>query len=200
MKKLIIIISIIFCSNLCKSQVHLSQLSGTTWRIIEPVAEDELTTWKITSTQITEKSCYSSDNSTYEFTDYYYLSDIRPTPFYSNDVTQVKFDQTKVGKSLSGNYLVIYIDKRKRIDWYTITSFDLKTGDMYLLREAVEDECPSQDVTLHLKLISAPASNSTTNRGNSFSNTRGQRNSAGIIGNSSQQNNSTTTGGSRGRR
>lgn len=200
MKQYIILVALLFELIPCNAQVKLSQLNGTKWKFETQPNSAKEKTWEFSQNQIIEKRNYTTENKYYEFKNYYYLSDARPTPFYSNNVELANFDKSKVGNNKEGNYLIIYVDTWERIDWYTITSFDLQSGDMYLLREAVEDECPSQDVTLHLKLISAPASNSTTNRGNSFSNTRGQRNSAGIIGNSSQQNNSTTTDGSRGRR
>ena len=42
----------------------------------------------------------------------------------------------------------------KRMDWYTITSIDWNTGDMYLFRQPAEDEVGGRPVTIHFKLIS----------------------------------------------
>ena len=48
----------------------------------------------------------------------------------------------------------MYIDTWDRMDWYTITSIDWNTGDMYLFRQLVEDEVGGGPVTIHFKLIS----------------------------------------------
>ena len=48
----------------------------------------------------------------------------------------------------------MYIDTWDRMDWYTITSIDWNTGDMYLFRQLVEDEVGGGPVTIHFKIIS----------------------------------------------
>ena len=111
-------------------EVRLSQLQGET-------------TWMFSNDYIIEQS--KLNNKNYEFR----------SPFYVTNSLPLTFVQSQVGKVDKGIYLVMYIGTEiKRMDWYTITSIDWNTGDMYLFRQPAEDEVGGRPVTIHFKLIS----------------------------------------------
>lgn len=128
---------------LSAAEVSLSQLQGTKWKIVSPIQEGEETTWLFSNDYIIEQS--KLNNKNYEFR----------SPFYVTNSLPLTFVQSQVGKVDKGIYLVMYIGKKiKRMDWYTITSIDWNTGDMYLFRQPAEDEVGGGPVTIHFKLIS----------------------------------------------
>ena len=140
---LFILIVSLMCTISCKAQVTLTELNGTSWEIVSPVNEYARRVWTFSKTQVTQTSTYFDDNEVIRNYSQYYLSKTKPA----------SFNNALVGKSVKGDYLVTYSTKRKRMDWYTIMSLDLRKGDMYLFREARPDEVGGANVTIHLKLI-----------------------------------------------
>ena len=131
------------CTISCKAQVTLAELNGTSWKMVSPVSEYESTVWTFSKTRVIDTATYFHDNEVVKNYYPYYLSMSKPA----------SFNNALVGKSVKGDYLVTYSTKRKRMDWYTIMSLDLRKGDMYLFREARPDEVGGANVTIHLKLI-----------------------------------------------
>ena len=129
---------------LSAAEVSLSQLQGTKWKEVSPVQEGDEKIWEFSDKEITRHFYYKHNDKQYEYKDPFYISNYFPTVY----------DQSLVGKNNTGKYLVMYIDTWDRMDWYTITSIDWNTGDMYLFRQLVEDEVGGRDVTIHFKLIS----------------------------------------------
>lgn len=125
-------------------EVSLSQLQGTKWKEVSPIQEGDEKIWEFSDKEITRHYYYKHNNNQYEYKDPFYISNYFPTVY----------DQSLVGKKNTGKYLVMYIDTWDRMDWYTITSIDWNTGDMYLFRQLVADEVGGGDVTIHFKLIS----------------------------------------------
>lgn len=128
----------------CKAQVSTSQLAGTKWKQTSPKYGYKETTWEFTTNQLKTVSHYVSSNEKIENVFPYYISDSFPSVFIHNCV----------GKNYTGKYLVTYLERWNRMDWYTITSIDWNTGDMYLFRQPAEDEVGGRPVTIHFKLIS----------------------------------------------
>ena len=129
---------------LSAAEVSLSQLQGTKWKIVSPIQEGDEKIWKFSDKEITRHYYYKDNDRQYEYKDPFYISNYFPTVY----------DQSLVGKKDTGKYLVMYIDTWDRMDWYTITSIDWNTGDMYLFRQPAEDEVGGRPVTIHFKLIS----------------------------------------------
>lgn len=125
-------------------EVSLSQLQGTKWKQTSPKYGYKETTWEFTNNQLKTVSHYVSSNEKIENVFPYYISDSFPSVFIHNCV----------GKNYTGKYLVTYLERWNRMDWYTITSIDWNTGDMYLFRQPAEDEVGGRPVTIHFKLIS----------------------------------------------
>lgn len=125
-------------------EVSLSQLQGTRWKEVSPIQEGDEKIWEFSDKEITRHYYYKDNDKQYEYKDPFYISSYFPTVY----------DKSLVGKKDTGKYLVMYIDTWNRMDWYTITSIDWNTGDMYLFRQLVEDEVGGGDVTIHFKLIS----------------------------------------------
>lgn len=126
------------------AEVSLSQLQGTKWKIVSPIQEGDEKIWEFSDKEITRHYYYKDNDKQYEYKDPFYISNYFPTVY----------DQSLVGKKVIGKYLVMYIDTWNRMDWYTITSIDWNTGDMYLFRQPAEDEVGGRPVTIHFKLIS----------------------------------------------
>lgn len=139
----ILIVSLV-CTISCKAQVSVANLNGTSWKMVSPVNEYASTVWTFSKTQVIDTATFFDDNEVIKNYSQYYLSKTKPA----------SFNNALVGKSVKGDYLVTYSTKRKRMDWYTIMSLDLKKGDMYLFREQRPDEIGGCNVTIHFKLIS----------------------------------------------
>lgn len=125
-------------------EVSLSQLQGTKWKIVSPIQEGDEKIWEFSDKEITRHYYYKDSDNQFEYKDPFYISNYFPTVY----------DQSLVGKKDTGKYLVMYIDTWDRMDWYTITSIDWNTGDMYFFRQPAEDEVGGGPVTIHFKLIS----------------------------------------------
>ena len=129
----------------CKAQVSTSQLAGTKWKMISPSGEDVVkTTWEFTNKEIKETIYFIPYNEEIINVFPYYISSSFPSVFVHNCV----------GKNYTGKYLVKLLERNNRMYWYTITSIDWNTGDMYLFRQPAEDEVGGRPVTIHFKLIS----------------------------------------------
>ena len=129
----------------CKAQVSTSQLIGTKWKMISPSGEDIVkTTWEFTNKEIKETIYFIPYNEEIINVFPYYISSSFPSVFVHNCV----------GKNYTGKYLVKLLERNNRMYWYTITSVNWTTGDMYLFRQPPEDEVGGRPVTIHFKLIS----------------------------------------------
>ena len=126
-------------------EVSLSQLQGTKWKIVSPIQEGNEKIWEFSDKEITRHYYYKDIDNQFEY----------KNPFYITNSLPLTFVQSLVGKVDKGIYLVMYRGTEiKRMDWYTITSIDWNTGDMYLFRQPAEDEVGGRPVTIHFKLIS----------------------------------------------
>ncbi len=144
MKQILLIIITLISMLSCKAQVSTSQLIGTKWKMISPSGEDIVkTTWEFTNKEIKETIYFIPYNEEIINVFPYYISSSFPSVFVHNCV----------GKNYTGKYLVKLLERNNRMYWYTITSVNWTTGDMYLFRQHAEDEL-GPDVTIHLKLIS----------------------------------------------
>ena len=144
MKQILLIIITLISMLSCKAQVSTSQLIGTKWKMISPSGEDVVkTTWEFTNKEIKETIYFIPYNEEIINVFPYYISSSFPSVFVHNCV----------GKNYTGKYLVKLLERNNRMYWYTITSVNWTTGDMYLFRQHAEDEL-GVDVTIHLKLIS----------------------------------------------
>ena len=129
----------------CKAQVSTSQLIGTKWKMTSPSGEDIVkTTWEFTNKEIKETIYFIPYNEEIINVFPYYISSSFPSVFVHNCV----------GKNYTGKYLVKLLERNNRMYWYTITSVNWTTGDMYLFRQPAEDEVGGRPVTIHFKLIS----------------------------------------------
>ena len=145
MKQILLIIITLISMLSCKAQVSTSQLIGTKWKMISPSGEDIVnTTWEFTNKEIKETIYFIPYNEEIINVFPYYISSSFPSVFVHNCV----------GKNYTGKYLVKLLERNNRMYWYTITSVNWTTGDMYLFRQPAEDEVGGGPVTIHFKLIS----------------------------------------------
>lgn len=145
MKQILLIIITLISMLSCKAQVSTSQLIGTKWKMISPSGEDIVkTTWEFTNKEIKETIYFIPYNEEIINVFPYYISSSFPSVFVHNCV----------GKNYTGKYLVKLLERNNRMYWYTITSVNWTTGDMYLFRQPAEDEVGGRPVTIHFKLIS----------------------------------------------
>lgn len=93
--------------------VTLQQLEGT-WKIIDPVYDDLIETWKI------------SDQTLTWIDDYIYSDHVETNthflPFYLFNGVPKSYDASLVGKSKDGTDIIYYVKQAKKIKNYKIIS------------------------------------------------------------------------------
>ena len=102
---------IVLLSITCNAQtVSLSQLVGTKWRLTKPVFDYCEKTMSFTSTEMTNTSSshYVKRGETKETKRFFSNS----YPFYLATAIPTTFNQSVVGKSNSGTYIIKYVGKR----------------------------------------------------------------------------------------
>lgn len=143
MKRILFLLYILLCSIYCNAQVsvQLSQLIGTKWTIDGggKVGEDTLTFYKDYELNV---AYYNLVKRTTRFTTPYYLSETIPS----------SFDQSKVGNSTHGCFLIEYNNKLKRMTILQIRSFDLQKGELVFYNPYIKDAI--RDGTIKYRLIS----------------------------------------------
>lgn len=124
-------------------KVRTSQLVGVEWKKIMPESKWESITMSFTETAFTD-SAYNhllEKSSTRSF-DYYVTDEL---PSYT------EFHADYVGKEREGCYIVIYNDKVKEVDYYTVMSFT--NDELLFYRKAKEGEIPGIDVYIKYERI-----------------------------------------------
>ena len=132
------IITIIFCivCSTCLAQINISssQLKGTKWK----------------RTDITSKSIYEYTDKqkiwTSEFGNNHFYS------YYLCSTPPISFDFSKVGKETNGCYLVEWNSKLKRMEYFTVISFD-KSGGKLVLYYKCKGSLDCSDTTMEYKMI-----------------------------------------------
>lgn len=124
-------------------KVRTSQLVGVEWKKTMPESKWESITMSFTETAFTD-SAYNhllEESSTRSF-DYYVTDEL---PSYT------EFHADYVGKEREGCYIVIYNDKVKEVDYYTVMSFT--DDELLFYRKAKEGEIPGIDVYIKYERI-----------------------------------------------
>ncbi len=109
--RVFLIIIALVLSMTCHAQtVSLSQLTNTKWKLTKPVFSYCDKTMSFTSTELTNTSSshYVKRGETKETKRFFSNS----YPFYLATVIPTTFNQSLVGKSNSGTYIIKYVGKR----------------------------------------------------------------------------------------
>ena len=145
MKKIIVFCFCVLFALVGNAQVKVrtSQLVGVKWKETLPESKWESITMSFTETAFTD-SAYNhllEKSSTRSF-DYYVTDEL---PSYT------EFHADYVGKEREGCYIVIYNDKVKEVDYYTVMSFT--DDELLFYSKAKEGEIPGIDVYIKYERI-----------------------------------------------
>lgn len=143
MKHLLFLIVCLVSCIICNAQVSISSsmLVGTKWLYVNQVSENKAFKFHYAFTKRNMTSQQEGRPRVHSYT--YYLTDKIPQ----------SYDKSKVGKPSKGCYLVEYSEKREDMTYYTIKSFNRKTGKMELYWEYDGKTIGGSTCTLELTRI-----------------------------------------------
>ena len=122
MKHLLLLTAFLVSCITCNAQVSISSsmLVGTKWLHVNQVSENKAFKFHYA---FTKRNMTSQREG---------RSRVLSYPYYLTDKIPQSYDKSKVGRPSKGCYLVKYNEKTERITYYTIKSFNGKTGRLIL--------------------------------------------------------------------
>ncbi len=136
-------------SSKCNAQELIStkQLDGTQWKVVSRTIKDKKEVPNETHTikfsmSVLSDSIIFPNRKVMGFQKQYYISDVEPTDI---------FEQANVGVNRKGKYIILYNDKTKEVEYYTVIS--ASDEELVLFHKANKNAIPNLDALITYKKI-----------------------------------------------